>query len=261
MNKTVIHQLKTDGRVLDGMSYVIECGDGSLVVIDGSMYEDGEAMYSYLRKLSGDRDPVVEAWFLTHAHPDHTYCCKSVADQFADKITVKKLIYRFPDEDFVRAKEPDCLVQIPAFEESARRFHAEHVIPSAGERYVFGDAVFEILFTCADLPSIFEVQGQVLNDTSLVFRLTAAGQSVLFLGDVQAAGNRVMMKKYGKALKSDVCQVAHHGFYASCSAFYDLVDPEILLWPACVRVFETFSLCVPASRHLVSSMNVKEGRL
>ena len=85
MKKTILHQLKTDGRVLDGMSYVIQCADGSTVVIDGSMYEDGELLYAFLRQLAGDKDPVVDAWFITHAHPDHSFCAKAVADKFADK--------------------------------------------------------------------------------------------------------------------------------------------------------------------------------
>lgn len=258
MNKTIIHQLKTDGRVLDGMSYVIQCGDGSTVVIDGAMYEDSDSMYSYLRALAGGKDPVVDAWFFSHAHPDHTYCCKGVAEKYADKITVKKLIYRFPDEEFQRLREKDSLVQIPAFENAVAAFGAEHVIPSAGDRYVFGDTVFDVMFTCADLPSLAEENNQNLNDTSLVLRLSAAGQTVLFLGDVQEAGNMVMMKKYGKALKSDVCQVAHHGYYSSCSSFYDLVDPEILLWPCSVERHAEFIDKVVASRHLAGEMNVKD---
>ena len=256
--KTVLHQLKTDGRVLDGMSYVIQCADGSTVVIDGSMYEDGEGLYSFLRELAGDKDPVVDAWFITHAHPDHSFCARAVADKYADRITVKKMIYHFPDREFLVHREPDCLIQVPSFENSVKAFGAEHVIPQAGDRFCFGDTAFEILYTCADLPSLEECSNQCLNDTSLVFRMYAEGQSVLFLGDVQEAGDKVMIKRYGKDLKSDVCQVAHHGYYASTARFYDLVDPDILLWPASVKVFETFSDCVSASRHLVSEMKIKD---
>ena len=256
--KTVLHQLKTDGRVLDGMSYVIQCGDGSTVVIDGAMYEDGEGLYSFLRELAGDKDPVVDAWFITHAHPDHTYCAKAVAEKFSERITVKKMIYRFPDEAFLRAKEPDCLVQVPAFENAIKAFGAEHVIPNAGDRYCFGDTEFEVLFTCADLPSLEEDMRQCLNDSSTVFRMYAGGQSVLFLGDVQESGDLVLMKRYGNKLKSDVCQVAHHGYNASIPSFYDMVDPDILLWPASEKMFKILSESVIASRYLVSQMDIKD---
>jgi hypothetical protein len=258
MKKTIVHQLKTDPNSLCGMSYVVECADGSIAVIDGSVDSNVDDLYAYLRKLCGDKDPVVDAWFFTHAHPDHTYCAKAMGEKYADRMTVKKLIYRFPDEEFLRLREPDCLRQIPDFEQAVSSFGAEHVIPTRGDKFVFGDTVFEILLTCVDLPSLKEENIQVLNDTSMVFRLYAAGQSVLFLGDVQEAADRVMMKLYGKDLKSDVCQVAHHGYYASTARFYDLVDPDILFWPASVKVFETFSDCVSASRHLVSEMKIKD---
>jgi len=256
--KTVLHQLKTDGRYLDGMSYVIECSDDSIVVIDGAMYEDGDELYRYLRELCGDKDPVVDAWFITHAHPDHTYGAKAVAEKYSDRITVKKMIYRFPDEAFLKVKEPDCLVQVPAFENAIKAFGAEHVIPNAGDRYCFGDTEFEILFTCADLPSLKEDMRQCLNDSSTVFRMYAGGQSVLFLGDVQESGNVIMAKRYGSKLKSDVCQVAHHGYNASIPSFYNMVKPDILLWPASEKMFEILSEGVIASRYLVNEMDIKD---
>ncbi|MBE6592188.1 MAG: MBL fold metallo-hydrolase [Ruminococcaceae bacterium] len=258
MKKPVIHQLKTKGTVLDGMSYVIECSDDSIVVIDGAMYEDGDELYRYLRELCGDKDPVVDAWFITHAHPDHTYGAKAVADKYSDRITVKKMIYRFPDEEFLKNREPDCLVQIPAFENSVKLFGAEHVIPETGDRYCFGDTEFEVLFTCAELPSLEEYSNQCLNDTSLVFRIYAEGQSVLFLGDVQEAANSVMIKRHGKYLKSDVCQVAHHGCFSSTSRFYDYIDPEILLWPVSEKYFGSFVKNTYASRHVAGEMRVKD---
>jgi hypothetical protein len=67
-----------------------------------------------------------------------------------------------------------------------------------------------------------------------------------------------MKKRYGKALKSDVCQVAHHGCASSTSSFYDLVDPEILLWPCCEKAFYNGAQEICASRHLVSEMKVKD---
>ena len=256
--KTVLHQLKTDGRYLDGMSYVIQCSDDSIVVIDGAMYEDGDELYRYLRELCGDKDPVVDAWFITHAHPDHTYAALAVAEKYSDCITVKKMIYRFPDKDFLEIREPDCLHQIPEFENAIKAFGAEHVIPTAGDRYCFGDTEFEILFTCADLPSPEEYPSQFFNDSSLVFRMYADGQSVLFTGDIQEAANRVLMKRYGSKLKSDVCQVAHHGCFSSVSSFYDMVAPRILLWPSSVASFEVNADEIVASRHLVSEMDIED---
>ncbi|MBQ9545623.1 MAG: hypothetical protein IJV00_10910, partial [Clostridia bacterium] len=116
----------------------------------------------------------------------------------------------------------------------------------------------EILYTAEDLPIIDGGKGNNLNDTSLVFRVRAEGQTVLFLGDVQDVGDGVMISKYGKDLKSDVVQVAHHGYPASTAEFYDLVDPEILLWPATKRRFDFCMRAVKVDRRLIEEMNVKD---
>ena len=92
--KTVIHQLKTTGVPLDGMCYVIQCEDSSTVVIDGGMDNgDAELLLDFLKKLSGSDKPVIDAWFLTHAHPDHTYACMGMGARHAEEVTVKKIVY------------------------------------------------------------------------------------------------------------------------------------------------------------------------
>ena len=46
-----IHQLKTEGVGLDGMAYVIEADDGSVIAIDGGFTaNDGRNMFNYLFK-------------------------------------------------------------------------------------------------------------------------------------------------------------------------------------------------------------------
>ena len=57
------------------MCYVIKTNNNKLIVIDGGI--DGHGLYKppylleELRKISGEEHPVVDAWFITHAHHDH----------------------------------------------------------------------------------------------------------------------------------------------------------------------------------------------
>ena len=258
--KTVLHQLQTMEKTLDGMSYVIEAEDGSLIVIDGGMDEDADPLYEYLKKLCGGKEPVVDLWIITHAHADHYNCMMTVAERHGHEITVKKVMFDFPEKSFFEWIEPVVLRELERFERAVSLFKGMEVtVPHSGDRYRFGQTRIEILYTASDLPPFRGARiPQTTNDGSLVFRLVASGQSVLFLGDVQKAGNEVLIQRYGDALKSDVCQVAHHGHFSSTSAFYDLVDPEILLWPVRASALEELASTVEASYHLLANLRVKD---
>ena len=264
MKKTVLHQIKTRGHVLDGMSYVIECADGSLIAVDGGMpYGDAKILLDFLKKLTGSEKPVIDAWFFTHNHLDHTGAFFEMAENYADQLTVGKLVYRFLSEEFYANCEPPCAPELKRFIEDQKRFPGlEVVTPSAGDVYTYGDTKIEILYTAADLPVIDGGKGNVVNDTSLVFRVHAAGQTVLFLGDVEEAGDRVMIARYGKALKSDVVQLAHHGESSSTAEFYSYVDPDIVLWPMGEDSVKDrlYSLIVlyEANRSLLCGLHVKD---
>ena len=73
------------------------------------------------------------------------------------------------------------------------------------------------------------------NESSCVFRMTVPGKSILITGDAAFACG-VVLQKYHKAgvinLKSDIVQVSHHGQQGLQKATYDLIDPDIALWPA-----------------------------
>jgi competence protein ComEC len=69
------------------------------------------------------------------------------------------------------------------------------------------------------------------NDRSLVLRAVARGRAVLLTGDLQAAGERDLMGRWGpEALRADVLVVPHHGSRTSTTgAFLDAVDPRLAL--------------------------------
>ncbi|MBQ9544858.1 MAG: MBL fold metallo-hydrolase [Clostridia bacterium] len=259
--KTVIHQLKTTGVPLDGMCYVIQCEDSSTVVIDGGMDNgDAELLLDFLKKLSGSDKPVIDAWFLTHAHPDHTYACMGMGARHAEEVTVKKIVYEFPSMEFRTKRDPGTVYEIDLFEKSIKNFKgAEIITPRTGDVFKFGQTKFEVLFTYSDLPPLDEIPAVGTNDTSTVLRLSAEGQTVLFLGDVERTADKVIIARHGAALKSDVCQIAHHGsVHSSSKEFYDLVDPEFLLWPVGEESFYKQLRTVGVDRHIISKGHLKD---
>ena len=88
--------------------------------------------------------------------------------------------------------------------------------------------------------TIAQLTADNLNNSSVVFRVTMGGKTILFLGDAaQSAG--IMLKRYHDAnkadstqyfsLKSDIVQIAHHGTNNVQKVVYEAIDADIALWP------------------------------
>ena len=78
------------------------------------------------------------------------------------------------------------------------------------------------------------------NETSMVFRVTVGGKSILFTGDINYVGGTMLNMFHGLnaanandfyTLKSDYVQVSHHGHYGLPKIVYNKIDPDVALWP------------------------------
>lgn len=69
-----------------------------------------------------------------------------------------------------------------------------------------------------------------LNGNSIVGKLTYCKFSMLFTGDSEAESEELMLKTYGKELKSDILKSPHHGSKTSSNSKYlKLVAPDAVL--------------------------------
>jgi competence protein ComEC len=67
-----------------------------------------------------------------------------------------------------------------------------------------------------------------LNDNSLVLKFSYGGKSFLFPGDLERAGEEVVMSNSGSLLKSDILLAPHHGGrHSSSKSFLESVRPSI----------------------------------
>ena len=70
--------------------------------------------------------------------------------------------------------------------------------------------------------------GDEANEGSVVLRVTYGDTSFLLTGDAEAAAEQDLVARYGKALRSDVVKVAHHGSRTSSTpAFVEAADAQI----------------------------------
>ena len=69
--KNAIHVLKSQVSHRQMQSIIITTEDGKVIAIDGGRREDTDYFIEYLKEITGSEIPVIDAWFLTHAHGDH----------------------------------------------------------------------------------------------------------------------------------------------------------------------------------------------
>ena len=98
----------------------------------------------------------------------------------------------------------------------------------AGERFELGGARFSVLLA-GDHGTGREERP---NERSLVLAVDYAGRRLLLTGDAGEATERVLLRRYGGALRSDVLKVGHHGSrFSTTPEFLAAVAPDVALVP------------------------------
>lgn len=101
------------------------------------------------------------------------------------------------------------------------------VYPAAGDSLDWdpGEVQVNVLNACATPGG--SNSGPVLNNCSIVFKVTYQDTSMLYTGDIQAEQEANLVAKYGGRLRSLVLKVCHHGSNTSSSpAFLNMVKPK-----------------------------------
>ncbi len=227
--KNTLYQLNTvTGTQMN--SYIITTADNKVIVIDGGFNEDAENMLDYLRRLTGETLPHVDAWFFSHAHCDHISCFLEIAEKHWDELTVGKIYYNFPSIQYCARESAwggyDAVIErfmadLPIF--------ADRVVTMYGfDEYDIGEAHIDVLYS----PNC-EIQNNYINNSSVIFMLTLGGKKVLFTGDAGVEEGDKCMALYAGTdkLRADYVQMAHHGQNGVEKRFYEAVAPTGCLWP------------------------------
>lgn len=222
-----------------GMSYLVRLEDGRFVIFDGGINDDTDIdrLWDTLCEQNvRSGNPVIAAWFLTHAHADHYDTFLRFAIKYAGRFTLESAVWNLPPKEL-------CDV-----DEWSRNFITSTISGMAGtkviyartgQRFRFGSVSISVWFTPDDLYPAY-VKSQ--NDASVIFRMEIGGQSVMFLADAEAQIANRMVARYGDALKSDFMQIAHHGYTYSTAMppLYRAIDPSVVLWPSSDEWYHEF---------------------
>ena len=231
-----------DNENVNGMSYIIQLKDGSYIIYDGSYATRAPALLSYLTENhKGEGKPLVRAWVLTHSHNDHYPAFQTFATsaEYADQVTVEYVLFSpLNDEHYkMRDEDRDPYFSTQLYEDVKGLKDAKLVFLHTGMLFQFCNLKMEVLMAPETL-YMDTTRIDNFNDTSIVSRLYTEDYSALFLADIAIMGSDYMHEVYGSYLKSDICQVSHHGVEDVPLSFYEEVKASILYYPCNIWLYD-----------------------
>ncbi len=226
-----------------GLCHFITLEDGSFIVYDGggNSNNDYEQIYQTLKKLNKRTDGkiVIAAWILTHEHWDHYTNFSTFCKNYSSKIVLEGMYCNTPSGSYAyNGYNPNYYMNQDFQNLSSILGGVKKYIVHTGMKFYIRNACIEVLYTQEDL---FPTKLYYFNDCTLVTRVTIAGQTITYLGDVRYEGSDIMCDRYGSFLKSDIVQVSHHGYDGGTIELYGLLKPETCLWPSPMKDYEKFT--------------------
>lgn len=247
----------------NGLSLLYRLSDGSFVIVDGghdtnSSYWANNLINAITEQAKGyasGKDIRIAAWFVSHAHGDHMGMLKKEASTFKSKFTVERVITCLMSPKEIQKSLDSShgsnfgggeANTANSVRNAAKSVGAEFITCHTGQRFFFGDTVFEILYTVENFaPSTTNA----LNTSSILVRSittdkSGKSSSVMVMGDITGPAMAICTKLYGNDLKCDVVQVAHHGYQTwgndkAIADSYKIMAPELVIWPMGLHAHST----------------------
>ncbi len=214
----------------NGMGYVFRLSDGSFIVYDGGYAEGAAELWDTLVTLNGGESNIrIRAWLLTHSHSDHYPCFTAFAETYAERVTLEYVMYA-PTSERDAKQNGDTMFFARKLGLSIKRFAGAAVcIPHTGMAFTIGGVRLDILLCAEEL--YIDNPPDDFNDSSLVSRVSCGEISMLLLGDSASNGGARLIACYGKELRSDYCQISHHGVEDFPLTGYQLIDASVWFYP------------------------------
>ncbi len=184
-----------------GLAAIVRTQNYVLVYDTGPKYRSGfntgKAVIVPFLQAQGIQ--TIDKLVISHGDNDHS----GGADSVLKQLTVKQILSSVPE----RFKKNNSL------------------LCQARQYWQWDEVKFEILHP-SNPQSI-----KKKNNRSCILKITTQGGSILLTGDIEKTIEYQIIRKYPKALKSDILIAPHHGSgTSSTQAFIDTVKPKIVLF-------------------------------
>ena len=250
----LLHQLEGG----DEMGYIIRLADGRFIIIDSGHRntKTEDEIYAFLKEHAPDADNIkIAAWYITHSHVDHCGGMIEFVKKYASDSSISIQCVMFNPCDSAEQMEHCNSSNRNELYKVLKSYYPDVPIykPLTGQIFTFGKTTIEILYTMSDfIPNTiaYEPDGKggdynVMTTVSIIDIDSTAdlGDRFFVMGDTTTVACNEMSKRYGDAMKCDFVQVSHHGYsplptglncrrHGATIEIYDLIDPDIALWPA-----------------------------
>lgn len=234
--KTTVTQLKSPE--INGMGYVIQLEDGSFIIYDGGYAHRSDELWDILTEQNGGTEGIViRAWVLTHSHNDHYPCFVTFAAEHAADVKLETVIICPLEKKDVSGAGNDYFFK-KIFDDIAKFDGVKTCFAHTGMHFTFCNLKMEVLISADDVYISDPPTDKDFNNTSLVTRLYSDNYSMIFLGDAGDEAAMRLMVYYGDYLKSDMCQISHHGVEDFPLIAYRMIQAEILWYPCTTYLYE-----------------------
>lgn len=211
-----------------GNSFVFQLKNGHFIISDGGLGCELPYLLDFLESLTPiEERPIVEAWIITHGHPDHYGALTELREHsdWSERIVVEGIYYNAPSQEV--AEHCNCAHCYERIRETAVFLGAEFYCPQIGQRYYFCDITMDVVFSQELVP--FEDYRGDINNASTVCMFNIEGQKVFLSADIQEEGLLDITEIYSQDyLKLDMFTLNHHGF-DTCNTFTDYSSIQTLL--------------------------------
>lgn len=207
------------------MSVLIETNQGKIIMIDGGVEEDAAHLIQSLMARGGH----VDTWLITHPHSDHVGALNYILSHPECGITVDNLYYSFTNLGWYQEYEAYRADMVEALMNTLSLLPQEKL---HGDIYKGQEIwVDNIKITVMNKPYLQSYNS--INNSSVAYMLDINGKKALFLGDMGVeTGKQFIADTPPELLKCDILQMAHHGQNGVGLEVYQVLRPEICLWPA-----------------------------
>lgn len=239
--ETKVHMMEINDI---GACFIIQLKNGHFVVHDGGKAADTQYFLDYMEELTpGDEKPVIEAWFISHAHADHYGVINTINGntKYANRIAVEGVYYHTPaSEIFQYSYDNNPQMDVYTTSRSYAMLKAEDgsqtkfYRPQFGQRYYFCDIYIDVSMTPEQYaPESYYMEGTTIdmNDASIWLMHHIENQRMLVGGDAFHTGIRAVMNMFEESyLDMEIFVILHHGINVY-QYFTDYTTLKTVLFP------------------------------
>ena len=219
-----------------GMMFMIKLADNSLFLIDSgherqASKEAMKAQLDFMREITGTSENEkikIRGWFFSHAHGDHVFGAHQFVTTYHDQLEIDSVLFNFPAYGVVGGYDGGTFKMKNAM--NTYFPGVKHVSLHTGQTFTMQGVKFETLCTHEDWVGTDgnTTLGSDMNTASTVLKITIDGKTLMLLGDITKSDQ--LEKMYTSTLKSDIVQVAHHG-YNRLTSLYNAIAAQYAICP------------------------------